>query len=1688
MKKYSVAIFMSVVSLAFSVFSAPSNSSLFIDVKGYKLGDAGDWRSFDDLQGLSVVTPAHGEGLVYSNATYSAQNKNVYTVAVPFGYRVGKWLKAYDDSFTFTDGEMVEGSEGALTVTIPWDSRCKSRIYLGLVLEYDDNRTFTLGKSPFGAGTVGTNLGVYACLKGDVFNLAAIPSHDDETGLDRSTFRRWSDGVTDARRTVVIDTNLTLLAEFVPLSWQVAFDANGGTVLPSEKTVTCDAAYGWLPTPVRPGHSFVGWFSEPLNGNRVGFDTTVGAIGDHFLYAHWDAASCVIGFELHGEGNGTVEGVGRFPYGTSTILQAKPYEGSVFVKWEDGETRNPRRIDVTGDATYGACFDVATYDVTFTYRNAEGEWTVSSPIQKVRYGEAAVPPDASEYDSWPEHHFRAWSTEDYKAVTRGLAGQQSVQAIYDAQTYKVTFVYSDRDGNAVTTMPQHVEAGKAAVPPADSVANNWIGHARTGWSPDYSVIGSNLTVTAVYELRQYDVTFAYVDGNGKDAKYSEPVSFGETVPFEHVESLKTQWGGHTFKYWSLGNRPVTPPVVVSNDLHIAAVYEGYAHISYDANGAEGEMPTEVYTNFIGQVELASNAFTKTGYTFTHWSMDGSKEMFKDRAVVMLEDGSAYDLKANWVPISYTVAFDGNGGTIDVGPRQVNYDEVFQQKIGVGNITAPSGWDILGFSTNKETKVPEYVWKQGSGLDLVVSNMTTKADDVVTFYAIWKAETQMIVIDRGTGSPESVPSETGATFADPGDPKQRAGYRFGGWTTNGTDVVEFPIIVPPNGFTLTALWTPNRSRVVFTGTDGTYETSGTMEPQEFTYGVAQALTSNGFARTGHTFANWTNATGDVFADGATVSNLTAEADGEVSLRASWAANAYTVEFRSPGESYTQDFTYDTPQELTPNTFAAPETMVFDCWTNAVNLTTYADCEEVCNLATGGVFVLYATWKEAPSYTVAFEGAGGTNATGAARYEQTIECGKATALTANRFARTGYGFAGWAAAESSGSTVVYTNGEIVTDLAPTNGTATLYATWTPNRYTVTFNGNGADGGETAPQDFTYGVAQTLTPNGFTRTGHTFANWTNATGEVFADRAVVSNLTDEADADVPLFAAWTVNRYEIRYDAAGGTAVDAQTNEYGAATSAPQPPTKTGHAFAGWYAGETRFAFGGPMPAENLVLTAHWTPNRYTVKFLPGEGDGTMEDQSFVYGVPQALAANLFTHSGWKVFANWTTANGDVFANGAEVTNLTSEANGVVVLTACWADVPSYAVAFDGNGATAGAMPELRVACGAGGTLTSNRFARTGHTFANWTNETGDVFADGATFAEDLAPTNGTATLYAAWTPNRYRVVFDGNGADGGETAPQDFTYGVAQALTPNGFTRTGHTFANWTNATGEVFADRAVVSNLTDEADADVPLFAAWTVNRHQLTFDGNGSPRNYGSVIDPPDPTVRPGYDFIGWFAGETEYVPGMRMPDHDLAFVSRWTPISYTIAFDANGGSGTMTNYPAAYDQEIVLPVCEFTREGYEFVQWTNATKRAKAGTSVSNLTTTAHATVTLFAQWDKVGNRLSQALGTELEVTSPNDAWKVKGEPAEKAGVVRMSTDPEGTLRIKIPNAGTFSCWFDCGGDKLNGLHWKYYPEGGAEIEGETLFGNQTIPLEPPSAGTLEFSGTPSSGITWKLSDVSFE
>ena len=304
--------------------------------------------------------------------------------------------------------------------------------------------------------------------------------------------------------------------------------------------------------------------------------------------------------------------------------------------------------------------------------------------------------------------------------------------------------------------------------------------------------------------------------------------------------------------------------------------------------------------------------------------------------------------------------------------------------------------------------------------------------------------------------------------------------------------------------------------------------GSMDPQVFTYGVEQALTTCGFEYEGRTFKCWEDpATHETYSDGQTVKNLTDVDGGVVTLVAQWDLTdpvaTFTVHFDGNGGDGSMDdqtFTSGVEQALTANafTFAGHS---FNGWNTAADGsgTAYTD-EQAITIDAG--MTLYAQWEEEPeptTYTVKFNGNGGAGTMADQIFTEGVE----QALSPNEFTLDGAEFAGWNT-KKDGSGDSYGDGESIT----VSQNMTLYATWSaigpPVSYVVvSFDANGGTG-TMADQEVPSGEATALNANKFTRSGYSFTGWNtkkDGSGTAYADGAEITT-----SKNVTLYAQWKKN----------------------------------------------------------------------------------------------------------------------------------------------------------------------------------------------------------------------------------------------------------------------------------------------------------------------------------------------------------------------------------------------------------------------------------------------------------------------------------------------------------------------------------------------------------------------------------
>lgn len=426
--------------------------------------------------------------------------------------------------------------------------------------------------------------------------------------------------------------------------------------------------------------------------------------------------------------------------------------------------------------------------------------------------------------------------------------------------------------------------------------------------------------------------------------------------------------------------------------------------------------------------------------------------------------------------------------------------------------------------------------------------------------------------------------------------------------------------------------------------------------------------------------------------------------------------------------------------------------------------------------------------------------------------------------------------------------------------------------------------------------------------------------------------------------------------------------------------------GYRFDGWYTapnGGNKYDFNTPL-TNNVTVYAHWVGNGYTVRFAGnGATGGNTPDQAFQYNIGQNLHRNGFTRDGYT-FTGWKRAdNQQAYGDGQWVNNLTTQPNGIVTMVAQWSANEAH-IRYNPNppaGKTAGGngTPNWDGHTGDTPAIGGNGWTIDRYTFAGWTTSPdggGTRYAPGASWTA-----NGTLTLYAQWTPGEAGLTYDGNGATGGKTDPQNGVTDQKVNVRQNGFTRDGYTFVRW-----DTQADcRGKAVNPGDKwtLQGSSTLYACWAGVAQTLTYHGNGatggntaaqSGHTGDELTTNANGFTRDGYTFVRWDTAKdgsgTAYGEGkngvgrytMKPAGNDLYAIWQANPASIQYR-DDYGATGSTPDTTGVTGQNVTIAQNGFTRPGYTFTGWARD-RRTDPSLQPGGRYTLTPGTTTLWAQW----------------------------------------------------------------------------------------------------------------------------
>ena len=605
------------------------------------------------------------------------------------------------------------------------------------------------------------------------------------------------------------------------------------------------------------------------------------------------------------------------------------------------------------------------------------------------------------------------------------------------------------------------------------------------------------------------------------------------------------------------------------------------------------------------------------------------------------------------------------------------------------------------------------------------------------------------------------------------------------------------------------------------------------------------------------------------------------------------------------------------------------------------------------------------------------------------------------------KLGYTFKGWEVTEGKAN-ISFNSPNWICKI--TEGTSVkIKALWTSNSQVLTFDSDGGSACDTINSE--YGTTVILpTPS---KDNCTFAGWVNESGLVYEGNAQYT-VTGNANFK----AKWVTKAATVHYrnfaNSTNGTLLGSKdvTKNYGDNVSSEDFTEE----YTGYTKGDT---VTKSVDSDNVYIDTIYNSNIYRIDLY----DDATDSYTKLY---EKYGVDIYTNEDCtKIFDRLTTIptkKGYTFG-GYRFNNLVLiNKNGE--RTAAFSNKTarfSLSLDADWNGKISKLVYNLNLSAENNPTIndvskevTYNDYygnlaipTARHYSFEGW------YFADGTKIESyDIVKVLNDTNIYAHWKENSYTIAYKSNCPTAqkdndtmqGYMSSQTVLYTETTTINDCQYSLNGYTFLGWNtkvNGSGKAFKAGQEVSKLT--SDTQIKLYAQWEENSYSLSYDVN-LPESYKSTIaTPAESTYKyedffwlenlediTGYTFLGWNtqkdgSGKMYYIneEGHNLcgeKDGKITIYAQWTPIRYTVSFNANkpvnfetSVFGKMNNIECVYDKKESLDKNNYILKSDNvpiavFTGWN--TKEDGSGLSFEdgddfiNLTEKEDSTVTLYAQW----------------------------------------------------------------------------------------------------------------------------
>ena len=430
-------------------------------------------------------------------------------------------------------------------------------------------------------------------------------------------------------------------------------------------------------------------------------------------------------------------------------------------------------------------------------------------------------------------------------------------------------------------------------------ARYWYDHTATysgsdvGFRPVLEVLNSDTLGSDGLKVVTLDLNGGKLGNSSEDiqiivktgSEFTAPASDGLTRPDGDAGSF-FMWLGSNGKLYAPG---ASVPADVT-ELTVQWTAPTYA-VTLNTNGGTINIGNVTgYTYGVGATLPAADDMTYTGHTFKGWYDNENLTGSPVTAIGGAETGNK-EYWAKWEINQYTITFDTNGGS-EIAPITQDYGT---------EITAPDNPTRKGYTFKGwDKEIPE---------TMPAENITVKAQ--------WEINQYTIAFDTNGGSEIApITQDYGTEITAPDNPT-RKGYTFKGWDK------EIPKTMPAENMTVKAQWEINQYTIAF-------DTNGGSEIAPITQDYGTEITApDNPTRKGYTFKGW---------DKEIPETMPAE---NITVKAQWEINQYTITFDTNGGSEIAPITQDYGTEITAPDNPTRKGYTFRGWDKEIPKTMPAE---------------------------------------------------------------------------------------------------------------------------------------------------------------------------------------------------------------------------------------------------------------------------------------------------------------------------------------------------------------------------------------------------------------------------------------------------------------------------------------------------------------------------------------------------------------------------------------------------------------------------------------------------------------------------------------------------------------------------------------------------------------------------